>query len=138
MQKSQNRKKLTPTSIFSHISIWGLAQKHLISIEWITYLLASVSVSLFLWLYRIQLDPFNGPCWSVGIILLVCFYLLKKFIILILFNMIVSFSVGNNYYTSLLNEFDTQNTQMSISSVIRLHLTTIQEFLMYISFALLL
>ena len=37
MQKSQNQKKITPTGIFSHISIWGLAQKRLISIEWITY-----------------------------------------------------------------------------------------------------
>ncbi len=28
--------KYHPTGIFSHIFIWGLAQRHLIFIEWIT------------------------------------------------------------------------------------------------------
>ncbi len=32
----QKWQKITPTGIFSHISVWGLAQKHLILIEWIT------------------------------------------------------------------------------------------------------
>ncbi len=35
--KISKSKKITPTHIFSHMSIWGLAQKRLISIEWITY-----------------------------------------------------------------------------------------------------
>ena len=34
LQKSQNCKN---SSIFSHISVWSLAQKRLILIEWITY-----------------------------------------------------------------------------------------------------
>ncbi len=46
LQKSQNCKK-SPSLVFSaRISIWGLAQKHFILIEWITDI----------WLVRLTVD----------------------------------------------------------------------------------
>ncbi len=44
--------KVTPKGIFSHISIWGLAQKRLISIEWITY--GSMKVTLISYLITLR------------------------------------------------------------------------------------
>ncbi len=44
LQKSQNRQK-SPPQVFSAIcSIWGLAQKCLILIEWITYILTHTNL----------------------------------------------------------------------------------------------